>query len=265
MSRLNSAKWTLSSRFPTTPLIQRRAYLAFLPSPRLKLEVSGTIRCPENDFDAKLNGQGTRLRLVGQFLGSPQSNLLAKHIFSPVGLPVPGGLANAAIQTAKFHLFNFPKFIVGQGENSGLGLPFGAVRLCADNWEIIITRTVDVDKKVEFLEEQGGYLITHVAQVRKCNGATFSTAELNEVRERCWYFLSFVTGRFAGVTLPVGYDQAGKIVWEDWRNSMMARNYWNIGLSWFGFMNGQSLAETFPGFCTLWNQSIWQNALRSHA
>jgi hypothetical protein len=241
-----------------------RPSLRFSPSPRLEFEISEAGWPPIFESDAKLNGQTVHLAVCQQEAGSHSPS---KSIWMPVGTsPTPGGNADGQIKTAKFHLFNLPNFRGPEnyilGTCSGGWISCGRVSLCHDNWEITIAATEKIAEKVQKLGDCGGYMITHVGEVKRKDGSTFSVADLMSIREQCRYFLSFAMGRRTGLALFIAYDLDGKPVWEDWRSTVMDPGSWT-GPSWFDYGASESLSQAFPGFIALWSKPIWQAPLRT--
>lgn len=65
--------------------------------------------------------------------------------------------------------------------------------------------------------ESGQYLMTHVMELRRSNGESFSASEATQVLEALHVGLSFAVGRWVAPILAVGEQSAGKVIWEEWR------------------------------------------------
>ena len=163
------------------------------------------------------------------------------------------------------HLFNFPEF----SSSSDFSLQTdrswrrcGMVDLIADGWRITIAATDQTDELTKSLEQSGGYVITHVAKIERTDGSVFSSDSCEEVLVCLHHFLSFALGRWAGLALPVGFADSGERVFEQWGLPMAASGKWSGGQSWFDLHHGQLLSEVFPGFWALWNETLWQKAIR---
>ncbi len=107
---------------------------------------------------------------------------------------------------ATFHLLNFPVFfgladyIVKTGEPPYQGSSrHGRVVLEADGWSITIAETDATQVLAKGLSAQGGYVLTHVGQIKRADGSTFTSDGLEDVLTCLHYFLSFALGRWAGV------------------------------------------------------------------
>ena len=71
---------------------------------------------------------------------------------------------------------------------------------------------------------------THVGRMAREHGSTFSSEQLEDLLSCLHQFLSFASGRWAGVALPVGFDTGGNRVFEErgmWRT---ADGPWNGSL-----------------------------------
>jgi hypothetical protein len=58
--------------------------------------------------------------------------------------------------------------------------------------------------------------MTHVVDLRRVDGGRFSAAEVGEVLFALQLAMSFATGRWIAPALPVGFDEDGNRVWEEW-------------------------------------------------
>ena len=60
------------------------------------------------------------------------------------------------------------------------------------------------------------YLLTHVGELRRADGASFDVAAATEVLFGWQLAMSFALGRWVAPAVPVGFDQDGRRVWEQW-------------------------------------------------
>jgi hypothetical protein len=192
-------------------------------------------------------------------------------VFRPTKSGVRVTLPSEAISTATFHLFNFPDFngpedyILVTGE-----LPLQSAKVCgrvvikAEGWSIIIAATDQTDSLTKKLDRQGGYVLTHMGQIAREDGTTFSSERLDDLLNCLHYFLSFALGRWTGVALPIGFDAEGDRVFEEWGMRKIADGRWDGSTSWFDMRHGDLLSQVFPGFLSLWTNKIWRQPL-THA
>ena len=95
---------------------------------------------------------------------------------------------SANIRSATLNLVNFPNvrgpdnFILLSGEPPlQAAESCGRVILEADGWKITIAAIKETKERLSTLKTEGGYVISHVAGVRRCDGSTFSSEELAEL------------------------------------------------------------------------------------
>src|SRR4029450_6677737 len=58
--------------------------------------------------------------------------------------------------------------------------------------------------------------MTHVMELCRADGPAFTAAEAEPVLTALHVGVSFALGQWAALMLPVGEDNSGKVVWEDW-------------------------------------------------
>lgn len=185
-------------------------------------------------------------------------------VFLPRDSVVTVTPATKDLLSAQFHLFNFPDFC---GPESYILKAAGGWRVCgrtslrAEGWNITIAATDKTDGLCEALKSEGGYVVTHVGEIRREDGSSFSDDQLHDLLRCLHAFLSFVTGRWAGLALPVGFDTSGKKAFEQWGLPKTASGAWHASNSWFDKHHGELLPQTFPGYCALWKHNLWHETL----
>lgn len=256
----------------TTYSKEANATMVFVPGHKLKFAV------PFDDSKAVWKAWskgdfGVRLTLVDRDVAFDCMWATAdgNMVLSPMNSAVTVTQPYSAISTATFHLFNFPDFrgpesyVLRTGEPPLQGFKTcGRAILKADGWIITIAatdRTDDLEKK---LKAQGGYAITHVGQIVREDGATFTSQRLDELLTCLTYFLSLTLGCWAGVDLPVGFDCNGNRVFERWGIGRTAQGPWKSHCSWFDPHHGDLLSQVFPGFALVWKSDLWHTPL-AHA
>lgn len=174
----------------------------------------------------------------------------------------------------RFPVFNFPNFFGGsdfvvRGETKrgdAIGgssrTLCGEVVLAAAGWGIRLTALTDTGRRVCALERDGGYHLTHSAEVTRGDGSDFSDAEAEGILACVHWFLSFAIGRWAGVAFPTGAEPAGSIRPVSWGLPKVEANLPSGSRTWFDHHHGACLAAAFPGFFRLWNSPPWADALR---
>lgn len=166
------------------------------------------------------------------------------------------------LQRVTFHVVNFPPFIstcrqlVGAEEKQGLVY---SVILECETWRVSISSFVSTPGIIKKLKASCGYAITHAGRIERSDGQVFSSSDAEEALWAVQSFLSFAAGRWIPLVLPVGFDQAGERIWEQWGCGRCAR--WTYSESWFDYTHGDALAELFPGFMSLWENENWHTPL----
>jgi len=120
------------------------------------------------------------------------------------------------------HWFNLPRWYgpaappAAAGEVSQRSRP-GRWGTEADGWKITLDARPDHQRVWADLHKADVYVMTHVMELRRADGASFMAAEADPVLTALHVGVSFALGRWAAPMLPVGQDASGTIVWEDWR------------------------------------------------
>jgi hypothetical protein len=260
----------------STYAMQSSVVMDFLPRPQLKFCCSGDGIGPEllirlafeqRQFDKlKLTSHGVEFN--GFYAGVNADNT---YLFLPRNSVVTATPPSNAIASARFHIFNFPNFAGPEDFIASTGTPplqgaerRGRVTLKSDDWTIIITQTHLASELQQTLRTEGGYALTHVGEIRRCDGASFSDDDLHTLLNCLTYFLSFAMGRWTGIGFPVGFDALGKSVFQQWGLSLAADGYWKSSSSWFDDFHSELLSQVFPGFVKLWSNEMWRTPL-AHA
>ncbi|WP_155830134.1 hypothetical protein [Glycomyces tenuis] len=90
-------------------------------------------------------------------------------------------------------------------------------RLEASGWQITFDARPDYKDAIKDIRRRRLYVMTHVMELHRTNGAEFTVSEAKAVLESLHVGISFALGRWAAPMLPVAFDSEGKVVWEDWR------------------------------------------------
>ena len=192
----------------------------------------------DNKWDGKLElmGKGVVLDVFKRGSGGEHGAVT----FMPRTSPIAVTPKHDAIHSAIFHLFNFPKFhgsddySINWGDFARYGAKCcGRIILKADGWIITIAAMDKTDDLCKALDAQGGYLITHMGEIRREDGSTYTGARLDSLLNCLHVFLSFALGRWAGVAFSVGLDKNGQKVFEQWGLPPTAVGSWNGTFSWF--------------------------------
>ncbi len=219
-----------------------------------------------DDWDGKLKLVDRNVTLDTLCIG--RGGPSGAFTFAPRTSAVTVTQAADALVECVVHLFNFPDFFgpedyiitTGEPPRAG-GVRCGRVVLKADGWSITIAGTDRTQDQCKALRGEGGFIITHMGKIERDDRSPFSSEELNDLLLCLHRFLSFALGRWAGLALPIGFDQTGKRVFEQWGLPWAVSGPWNGSLSWFDSHHSELLSEAFRGFVALWKDQTWRQAV----
>ncbi len=163
-----------------------------------------------------------------------------------------------ALSRVVFHIFNFSELYTLKRKEKCELRAEGNVSLKANGWRIEIHPCSDMATNVQTLKEMGGYALTHIAHIERDKGCGFNGEDADKMLLALGYFLSFARGNWSVPVCPVGLDDTGKRVWEQWNGPRAA---WAYTESWFDIHHAHALTDLFPGFMRLWNRPGWQDTL----
>jgi hypothetical protein len=153
-----------------------------------------------------------------------------------------------ALSRVAFRVMNFPEF-TGRG-----------VLLEADGWQAVLYAAAETAANLEGLKSVGGYALTHLGDIRRGDGGTFTAAMFDEMQACLHYLLAFAAGSWAPPMLPVGYDAEGHRVWELWELPVYGPR--SSMVNWFNRHQPSQLTGVFPGFLSLYKSGFWAMELR---
>ncbi len=161
------------------------------------------------------------------------------------------------------YILNFPQFIRQKGvSNKTKQKKYGSLELRNEDWKLMIAEVDDLRKKINFLKEKGGYVITHIGELTKHNYISYRyNDKVKDFIELVSSYLSFCRGLFTAPILLVGEDESGNKVFERWIQSKI--DAWKESINWFMLHYEDSLREVFPGFSKLWKDDIWRTTIKN--
>ena len=192
-----------------------------------------------------------------------------KSVYHPAQTPMQLRLPSSSIARAVFHLFNWPdisgpeSYVLQTGEPPCCGL-----RVCCrfrmefDGWLITVAEFEETDGLVKKLKEIGGSAITHIGQIERADGQTFSTEQLYEMLTCLGYFFSLVLGRWSQPSLTVGFDSVGDRVFENWGMHQTTIGHYAGGNSFFDCRHDEIFPALLPGFWRRWHDPLWNRAFK---
>jgi hypothetical protein len=117
------------------------------------------------------------------------------------------GKADAPLKRLVAHWFNLPDFRAR----------LGRWEIETDGWKVTLDVRPDHDRVWTDLHKAHIYVMTHVMELRRADGATFTATEAEPVLTALHVGVSFALGRWAAPVLLVGEGANGEVVWESWR------------------------------------------------
>lgn len=133
-------------------------------------------------------------------------------LIEPLTIESPGALTRAV-----FHLPNFINFRgapIVRPIASGTRYSLGRLTFSFDGWEIDLDSLLD-DAEHRAAAHAGGHLLTHVGEVQRSNGESFTSSQLRDLLYLLGICFSFVRGRWASPCLAVGFNGQGQVS-EQW-------------------------------------------------
>jgi hypothetical protein len=172
------------------------------------------------------------------------------------------GEDNTLINNVVFHIFNFPDFIwqsviipYKNGETSICWLELGN-----EMWNVCIKSLPTTHDNIKLLSNEGGYLLTHIGQLRKVNHEPIKGKEAFEFLHCLTFFLSFVCGTWVNPVCPVGFSVDGEKQWEQWSSP---RSDWKKPtFTWSHEQGFTQMESLFPVFQKKWTSDQWGKTLQ---
>lgn len=132
------------------------------------------------------------------------------------------GRADVPVQRIVAHWFNLPDWhgpgrLTAATDDGGQRWWSGRWVTEAAGWQITVDVRPDHQRVWADLHKADVYVMTHVMELRRADGAAFTPDEAEPLLAALHIGVSFALGRWAAPMLPVGENANGKIVWEDWR------------------------------------------------
>lgn len=131
------------------------------------------------------------------------------------------GSDNAPLDRVIAHWFNLPNWHGPEilvSDEHGLHHQWrGRLVIEVDYWTITLDVRRDHSAVWQDLHKSDVYVMTHVMEIRRTDGASFTARDAEPVLTAMHGGVSFALGRWAAPMLPVGLDGNGATVWEEWK------------------------------------------------
>ncbi|CAM5656272.1 MULTISPECIES: hypothetical protein [Streptomyces] len=154
----------------------------------------------------------------------------------------------AALDRVVAHWFNLPRWrgsahLAARADNGTPRLvPAGRSVYEADGWKITLDIRPDHEAVFSDVRQADIYVMTHVMEIRRCNGATFTADEVTPVLSALRVGLSFALGRLVAPALPVGRNRQQETVWGQW-GPMLCDPARRVSSGWWYPEDQTSLAD----------------------
>ena len=260
------------------------AHLRWLPSPGIEFDIEITEPFPGVDFDSltvELPGFRTenvlahsmtlgltsRIRaFAGAMESDRQQNLLSVEfqIVNFTDFITPGLSAAPGDPTAIASVNGTERLLGGVTPTGSPTKPVQSVTcatvdLMHDGWRVGLVALPESRDRYERLKATGGYSFTHVGQLTRIDGSTFSVQQAERILESLRVFLSFARGAACGLPIRWGRGIDGEIVWRNFGSPIVDR--WRQPHSWFDERHGELLSELFDAFCRVHNDKRVRDSL----
>lgn len=165
------------------------------------------------------------------------------------------------LMSAIFHVPNFisyPGTLIMAPTETGSRSWMGRVEAAFGGWHL----TLD-DLSASHSSKAaapGGFLITHVGQLNRENGESFSGSELEGVLRFLSYALSFARGLWSPPVLTVATGIDGSVAWEEWHAPTI--DEWKNRMGWFSKdADASDLASYLACFWSRWTDTALKSSI----
>ena len=167
---------------------------------------------------------------------------------------IDGGWSNGAIfgsdsaplDRVIAHWFNLPNWHGPELlETTEVGINrqwYGRLALKVDGWTITLDVRPDHSDIWRDLNKSDVYVMTHVMEIRRADGASFTPRDAEPVLTAMHGGISFALGRWAAPMLPVGLNGSGAAVWEEWKVGFCEQAR-SPSLGWWNEQDHRALAD----------------------
>lgn len=134
-------------------------------------------------------------------------------------------------------------------------------RATVRGWDIRIDSRADLNEVLRVCRRDRTFALTHVMEVRRSDGATFTGNQADQLLTVLQLAGSFALGRSCCPAAPVGYTPDGRAAWSEWGPSRCDHAGLGSGRWWYE-RRGQDLVETLEGFLRHWDDDRRRQTLK---
>lgn len=217
----------------------------------------------QNEVEIELVDSGER------FAASHQSTGPDVVAYSAMHTPIQVSGDASTIKKASFQLFNWPSFY--GPESRGMRITCndremertrGVFTVRFGPYRAVVYETPQTKLNIELLKTHGGYIGTHAGVLQRCDGSSFSAAEVREAVDFLDVLFSFVLGRWSGPHLLRGYSDDGSLRFEQWGLGRNEGGRWNPSATWFDTGHAEFFTKLAPRLWDLLQTKPWKQTLR---
>ncbi len=165
----------------------------------------------------------------------------------------------ALVSKIVFHVPNLREYF-GEPISDSQTVWCGRAEMSYSGWAITLDQTNN-SVLLKELAQVGGFAFTHLGILSRDDNSFFEASSAADLLESLFWFFSFCNGRKTGPTLAVGYDEFDNLVWQQW-HAHPTLPFKPVG-SWNRGVIKNVLPNVYPGFSRRWNDSKWNDVIRS--
>jgi hypothetical protein len=136
----------------------------------------------------------------------------------------------------------------------------GRSKMRLAEWDLVIDARHDHAQTYPVAKGDASWVVTHVMEVRRADGALFTPASVQPLLAALQYGISFGLGYWSCPAVPVGLNASGEPVWSAWRP--LFADPPREGLGWWNPHRPQDLWAFMELYLSAYQDSERQHALR---
>lgn len=177
------------------------------------------------------------------------------------------GSADVSLQRLVAHWVNLPDLGPARPVGPPVEDPGGFWRRATSwrarirDWDVRIDSRADLDEVLRVCRRDRTFALTHVMEVHRGDGSTFTGDQAHQLLEVLQLAVSFALGRSCCPTAPVGYAPDGRAAWSEWGPSRCDHAGLGAGRWWYE-RRGQDLVEMLEGFLRHWDDDSGRQTLK---
>ena len=163
-------------------------------------------------------------------------------------LPVIHGDTAVPLASVLVHVANFPRSSFGSD-----GVPKFRTVSSDDEWQLVLDVIDEYEPVAREARLSRGGAATHVGQIRRTDGRSFTWEDAAHPREAARFLLSFIAGHRVAPMFAVGFDAAGSPQVEEWAD--YRRDALGGILGWCtDLLRSTAVESLWPPTLELWKQ-----------